>query len=221
MYISQDPVVVVELVRGGRPTRPAVSTHARQTSPQPLDDSLWSLCESCWAFPPAKRLAVGDIVDSIRTYQHTSRAEEARAKSPLLYVTALQNDFSVPPPALGHVPKHQLSAVDTEYLERVLDLPPEPPGVPRDQDSDKSSATENWTKEQEHHDVPVTEEFEVEPDPPTQDAPPPTRSPPRYIGAPSSQHTVHILKSILGLVFNTRPPLLTHLVASYYHPLDQ
>ncbi|KAF9518530.1 hypothetical protein BS47DRAFT_260685 [Hydnum rufescens UP504] len=124
-YIPQDPVVVVELVRGGRPIRPAISPQARQTPSQSLDDSLWSLCEACWAFPPVKRLAAGEIVDSLRVYQHSSRADEARAKSPLLFTTALRSEFTVPTPGFGPVPLRQLSAVDTESLERILDPIPE------------------------------------------------------------------------------------------------
>jgi hypothetical protein len=80
-YIAQDPVVVIELVRGGRPMRPIASQNSRRHSTfQVIDDSLWHLCESCWAFPPEKRLTISEIVDTIRTHIQATRLEESRSR---------------------------------------------------------------------------------------------------------------------------------------------
>jgi hypothetical protein len=76
----QDPVVVIELVRGGRPIRPTQAHSLRNPTFQPVEDSLWLLCEGCWAFPPENRLTVVDIVNTIRNHQHASRLEESRSR---------------------------------------------------------------------------------------------------------------------------------------------
>ncbi|KAF8337389.1 kinase-like domain-containing protein, partial [Cantharellus anzutake] len=55
-YIPQDDVVIVELVRGGRPIRPTTSYNNRRPQYQTMDDPLWEICESCWTFPPNKRM---------------------------------------------------------------------------------------------------------------------------------------------------------------------
>lgn len=61
--------------------RPIASQNSRRHSTfQVIDDSLWHLCESCWAFPPEKRLTIGEIVDVIRAHLQATRLEESRSR---------------------------------------------------------------------------------------------------------------------------------------------
>ena len=61
--------------------RPIASQNSRRDSAfQVIDDSLWHLCESCWAFPPEKRLTIGEIVDVIRAHLQATRLEESRSR---------------------------------------------------------------------------------------------------------------------------------------------
>lgn len=84
-YIDKDPVVVIELVRGGRPIRPILPTHSSRdrenTLFQTIDDSLWLLAESCWAFPPEQRPNMGEITEALRGHQQTTRLEESRSRT--------------------------------------------------------------------------------------------------------------------------------------------
>lgn len=92
-------MVVIELVRGGRPMRPIASQNSRRDSTfQVIDDSLWHLCESCWAFPPEKRLMVGEIVDTVRAHIQAARLEESRSR-------VGGNLLTLPGPA-GHYESH-------------------------------------------------------------------------------------------------------------------
>jgi hypothetical protein len=82
--IAEDPVL---FLRTGSLGSADTCCNIAQTPSQPLDDALGSLCVACWAFPPVKCLAVGDIVDALRAFQRNSCADEARTQTPLLYGT--------------------------------------------------------------------------------------------------------------------------------------
>lgn len=144
MYISQDPVVVIELVRGGRPIRPtqAHNNSRRNLNFQTIPDSLWLLCQGCWAFPPEHRLNIDQIVESIRNHQHGVRLDEGRSRlgGNLLTLPApepptpsegVNLNALIPVLQTAEVEVNPLKLIDGRSVRGAIEPAPSSQGVPR------------------------------------------------------------------------------------------
>jgi hypothetical protein len=55
--ISQEVSVIINVINGRRPARPAQTTHSE------LTDSIWLAMQRCWSGDPSQRLSLNTLAD--------------------------------------------------------------------------------------------------------------------------------------------------------------